>query len=91
MIACLRSAQFLYPDGATGVVVELRRHHDSRARRKNKEFLVTRRLTGMPVVVTKPFGTLREAIRYWDAQVAELTDQGLERRDARIIGFHEEG
>lgn len=91
MLACLRSAQFMYPDGSGSVVVELRRHHDVHARRDNKEFLVTRRLTRLPVLTTKAFGTYREAVSYWDGEVVKLTDTGLARRDAKIIGFREEG
>lgn len=91
MFACLRSAQFMYPGRAGGIVIELRRHHDTASRCDNKEFLVTKRLTAMPVVMTKAFGTYREATRYWDEQVAVIADMGLERRDARIIGWHEEG
>lgn len=91
MLACLRSAQFLYPDGSGGIVVELRRHHDTASRCDNKAFLVTKRLTAAPVLMTKAFGTYQEAARYWDEQVAILMDTGMERRDARIIGFHEEG
>lgn len=45
----------------------------------------------MPVLMTKAFGTYHEACRYWDEQVAVLTDTGMERRDAKIIGFREEG
>jgi len=91
MLACLRSAQFAYKDGSGSVVVELRRHHDTRGQRQNKEFLVSRRLTRLPVFMTKAFGTYPEAARYWESQVAKLTDTGMERRDAKIIGFHEEG
>lgn len=92
MLVCLRSAQFMYPDRSASVVVELRRHHDTDAQAKNKEFLVMKRLTRLPgVLVTKAFGTYREAAHYWDGEVAKLTDTGLERRDARIIGFQEEG
>ena len=91
MIACLRSAQFLYADGISGIVVELRRHHDTRASANNKEFLVTRRLTRLNIVMTKPFSGYREAARHWDAEVAKLVDEGLERRDVRIVGWHEEG
>lgn len=92
MLVCLRSAQFSFPDDSGSIVVELRRHHDTAARHDNKEFLVTRRFTMLPgVLVTKAFGAYREATRYWDGEVAKLTDTGMERRDARIIGFHEEG
>ena len=92
MLTCLRSATFMYPDGSGSILVELRRHHDTDARCANKEFLVTKRLTRLPhVLITKPLGTYREAVRYWDEQVAILTDKGLARRDAKIIGFHEEG
>ena len=51
-----------------------------------------KRFTRLPkALMTKPFGTYREASRYWDEEVAKLTDSGLQRRDAKIIGFHEEG
>jgi hypothetical protein len=73
-------------------VVELRRHHDTAASCDNKEFVVMRRFTRLPGVVTrKAWGTYREAVRDWDEQVAKLTDTGLARRDAKIIGFREEG
>ena len=92
MLVCLRSAQFMYPDGSGSIVVELRRHHDTAAQHDNKEFLVMRRFTRLPgVLVTKALGTYREATRYWDDQVRRLADTGMERRDARIVGFHEEG
>jgi len=91
VLACLRSARFLYPDGSGSIVVELRRHHDLNSN-GIKEFLVTRRLTMSPTtLITKAFGTLPEAIRHWDLHVAVLTDKGMERRDDRIVGFHEEG
>ena len=91
MLACLRSAQFMYPDRSASVVVELRRHHDTDAQGA-KEFLVTRRFTMLPkVLIKKSFGTYREAARHWDEQVAVLADTGMERRDAKIIGFREEG
>jgi len=92
MLVCLRSAQFTYPDGSGSLLVELRRHHDTDAQCANKQFLVTKRLTRLPgVLITKKFGTYPEATRYWDEQVAKVTDTGLVRRDAKIIGWHEEG
>lgn len=92
MIACLRSASFSYPDDSGSVVVELRRHHDTEAQCDNKQFVVMRRITRLPgVVIKKVFGTYNEAVRYWDEKVAVATDQGLTRRDAKIIGWHEEG
>mgnify|MGYP001569425685 FL=1 len=92
MLACLRSAQFTYPDDGGSILVELRRHHDINAQCDNKEFLVTKRFTRLPgVMIRKAFGTYAEATRYWDEQVAVVTDMGLARRDAKIIGFHEEG
>jgi predicted membrane-bound mannosyltransferase len=92
MLACLRSAQFYYPDYSGSVVVELRRHHDIYAQCDNKAFLVTKRLTRLPhVIIQKSFGTYAEACRYWDEQVHRVEDLGLIRRDAKIIGFHEEG
>ena len=92
MLACLRSAQFMFPDRSASVVVELRRHHDINAQYDNKEFLVTRRFTRLPgVLIRKAFGTYAEATRYWDEQVAIVTDTGLVRRDSKIIGWHEEG
>ena len=92
MLACLRSAQFMYRDLSASVVVELRRHHDTRAQAKNKEFLVSRRFTRMPsVLITKSFGTYREAAVYWDGEVVKLVDTGMERRDSKIVGFREEG
>ena len=92
MLVCLRSAQFTYPDRSGSVVVELRRHHDPTAQCDNKEVVVTRRLTRLPhVLIAKTFGTYPEAARYWDEQVVKITDTGLERKDAKIIGWHEEG
>ena len=91
MLVCLRSAQFQYLDRSGSVLVELRRHHDLNAQCANKEFLVTKRITWPQVIMTKAFGTYPEATRYWDEQVAKLTNTGMERRDARIVGFHEEG
>ena len=92
MLACLRSAQFTYPDDGGSILVELPRHHDTSARCDNKEFLVSRRMTRLPgVMITKSFGAYPEAVRHWDLHVAVLTDQGLVRRDAKIVGFHEEG
>jgi len=92
LLVCLRSAQFMYQDRSGSIVVELRRHHDTQAQTGNKAFLVTKRLTRLPsALMTKSFGTYREAVRYWDLQVSVLVDTGMERRDAKIIGFHEEG
>ena len=92
MIACLRSAQFSYPDGSGSIVVELRRHHDTSARCDNKQFVVTKRMTRLPgVLIKKEWGTYQEAVRDWDEKVIRITDTGLIRRDAKIIGFHEEG
>lgn len=92
MIACLRSANFMYPDHSGSIVVELRRHHDTSAQCDNKEFVVMKRFTRLPGVgMRKAFGTYAEACRHWDDQVVQLTDQGLARRDAKIIGFREEG
>lgn len=91
MLVCLRSSQFAYADGSGSIVVELRRHHDTSATCDNKEFLVTKRLTMAPVLMTKAFGTYPEASGYWDEQVRKFTDTGMQRRDTRIIGWHEEG
>lgn len=92
MIACLRSAQFQYPDGSGSIVVELRRHHDTNAQCANKAFVVTRRLTRFPhVLIRKSFGTYREAVRDWDEKVAQITDTGLHRRAITMLGFREEG
>lgn len=52
---------------------------------------MTKRLSMLPVLMTKSFGTYPEATRYWDGEVAKLTDTGMERRDAKIVGWHEEG
>ncbi|MCI0349063.1 MAG: hypothetical protein L0Z53_06520 [Acidobacteriales bacterium] len=81
----------MFKDGSGQQVVELRRHHDTDAQCSNKEFLVMRRTFKPPIVMIKPFGTYREATRYWDTEVAKLAATGMERRDARIVGFHEEG
>ena len=92
MLACLRSAQFMYPDYSGSIVVELRRSHDIYAQCDNKAFIVTRRMTQLPhVLISKAFGTYNEATRYWDEQVKLVEDMGLLRRDIKIIGFHEEG
>ena len=92
MLACLRSAQFMYPDKSASVVVELRRHHDTDAQCDNKQFIVIKRLTRLPgVLIKKEWGTYQEAVRDWDEKVAKITDTGMERRDSKIIGFHEEG
>ncbi len=92
MIACLRSAQFMYPDGSGSICVELRRHHDTTASCDNKAFVVTRRLTRLPqVMVKKAFGTYAEACRDWDEKVTKITDMGLIRREIKILGWHEEG
>ena len=92
MIACLRSAQFMYADGSGSIVVELRRHHDTTAQCDNKQFLVTRRMTRLPhVILSKAFGTYNEAVRYWDEQFKKVEDMGLVKRDIHIVGFHEEG
>lgn len=91
MIACLRSARFLYRDGSASVCVELRRHHNTDAQADNKTFSVTKRLSRLPGAMTvKHFGTLPEARRYWMTEVARFENRGMERRDARIMGFHEE-
>lgn len=91
MIACLRSAQFIYPDRSASVLIELRRHHDIRSNVGSKEFIVTRRTTFRPMAIhNKSFGTLAEARRFWMAEVSRLTDSGLVRRDVPIVGFHEE-
>ena len=92
MLACLRSAQFIYPDLSGSIVVELRRHHDTDAYCDNKQFIVTKRFTRMPhLLMTKAFGTYPEAARYWDEQFKKVEDMGLVRRDVQIVGFHEEG
>lgn len=96
MIACLRAAKFVYPDDSAAIHIELRRHHDIRkgsVSDQHRRFIVVRRFTrvdGAPMV-RKGFATYPEACRYWDTQVAMLTDQGLRRHDDRIIGFREEG
>ena len=91
MLVCLRSTSFAYADGSGSIVVELRRHHDTDATCANKDFLVTKRLTMARVLMTKAFGTYAEACRYWDEQVAKLTDTGMRQRNFQIIGWHEEG
>jgi hypothetical protein len=93
MIACLRAARFLVPGGG-GVHVELRRHHDLASAGtgdRAKKFIVAKRMTGFPrVMTTKKFETLSEARAYWIEQVTIIEDQGFERRDPKIVGFHEE-
>ena len=88
MVACLRSARFIYPDNSASIFVELRRIHDTLASADNKTFVVTRRLG--QTMINKSFGTLSEARRWWTDQVTQLTDQGLRRVDSAILGFHEE-
>ena len=92
MIALLRSARFIYADGSSQFV-EVRRLHDQRdlGGCDNKAFAFSRRLPRAHMTFTRNFGTMREAFRYWDDQVLLLSDQGLERRDSRIMGWHEEG
>jgi hypothetical protein len=96
VIACLRAAKFVYPDDSAAIHVELRRHHDIRKNsvsKSNRRFVVVKRYSrvdGQPMV-RKGFSTYPEAVRYWDVQVAMLTDQGLRRHDDQIIGFREEG
>lgn len=92
MIALLRSARFIYADGSSQFV-EVRRLHDQHDMNglTNKAFAFSRRLPRAHMTFTRNFYTLREAFRYWDEQVLILTDQGLERRDSRIMGWHEEG
>jgi hypothetical protein len=93
VIACLRAARFLVPGGG-GIHVELRRHHDLRSAGTGDRavsFVVAKRMTAYPRTMTlKKFGTLPEARAYWMKQVTIIEDQGFERRDPRIIGFHEE-
>ena len=92
MIACLRSVQFQYPDQSGSIVVELRRHHDTKAQCDNKAFVVMQRYTRLPgVVMRKAWGTYAEAVRDWDAKVVKIEDHGLTRRDIKIVGFREEG
>jgi len=92
VIACLRSARFTYPDSSASILVELRRHHNIKAQADNKEFVVTKRLARLRnMMLRKSFGTYREAVRYWNEQVAIIEGTGMQRRDARILGFHEEG
>jgi len=86
MIACLRSARFIYPDDSASVFVELRR----RGAGNDKKFVVTRRFPRLQVIHNKSWDTINEARVHWDELVHELEDQGLRRCDSRIIGFHEE-
>ena len=84
MVACLRSARFIYPDNSASIFVELRRVQLG----KEPKFLVSRRFDRN--MLNKSFGTLPEARIYWRGEVAKLTDQGLRRCDSQIAGFHEE-
>jgi hypothetical protein len=97
VIALSRSAKFVYPDDSAAIHVELRRHHDIRPRHASvrgdhKSFVVMRRFSRIKGPVEKtPFKTYKEAARYWDVQVDMLTQQGLIRRDDKLMGFREEG
>ena len=84
MVACLRSARFVYADNSASISVDLRRVQLG----KEPKFLVSRRFGRN--MLNKSFGTLPEARIYWKSEVAKLTDQGLRRCDPQITGFHEE-
>jgi len=91
LIACLRSQKFWYLDRTACVTVELRRLHDTDAQCDNKQFVVTKRFSGLPMaVVNKTFGTLPEARRWWMEQVTILEDQGLIPAETKFLGFREE-
>ena len=95
MIACLRSTRFQTADRQAEVFLELRRLMDVNAvasGRHTKQFVVTQRMrvANRPVITKKNFDTLPEARSYWREQAMILTDQGLEKLDFHISGFHEE-
>lgn len=95
MIACLRSVRFMPADRSRSLFVELRRHHDTKARCDNKSFVVMTRIPPFGMMagtaITKSFGTYSEAAEHWDTTVRRYEDQGLIRDQMRIVGFHEEG
>lgn len=82
MIACLRSSRFMYPDRSRSVFIELRR--------RNGQFVVTRRTTHPNVMIHKEFAVIREAREFWRGEAVKLEDAGLIRLDMHIAGFHEE-
>ncbi len=97
MIACLRSTRFQSANRQAQVFLELRRLMDLNAvasGRHTKQFVVTKRLghkvAGVPIIMKKNFDTLPEARTYWREQAMILTDQGMNRLDFHINGFHEE-
>lgn len=95
MIACLRSARFMPPDRSRSMFVELRRHHDTRAKCDNKQFIVTTRIPAFGpmagTMIRKAHGTYQEAVKHWDETVRRYEDQGMVRDEMRIVGFREEG
>lgn len=97
MVACLRSTRFMMPDGSASVFLDLRRLQDPDAIARGhftRQFVVTRRLgqqvDGIKVVTNKSFDELSEARRYWCEQAMKYEDQGMQRLDIHIAGFHEE-
>ena len=94
MVACLRSSRFMLGHDRTNPVhLDLRRLHNLKAENDNKAFVVTKRFwmpeTGR-ITSSKHFDTLAEARRYWCEQAVMLEDQGMQRMDWHISGFHEE-
>jgi hypothetical protein len=93
MIALVRHARFGVP-GAGHVFLEVRRLHDTTKQRENKTFQFMRRVVGglgLGAVSTRNFSSIHEAFRYWDSEVAKMTDQGFPRQDLKMVGFREEG
>ena len=83
MIACLRSARFVFRDDSGSIYVELRR--------RNGTFIVTERIPRLKVLRNINKGTYREARATWEELLHKHEDSGMRRSDMVIQGFHEEG
>jgi hypothetical protein len=83
MMACLRSARFVFPDDSGSIFVELRRRND--------HFIVSERIPKLKVLRNINRGTYREGCATWDELVHKHEDSGMRRSDLVIQGFHEEG
>lgn len=85
------------PSGGSPIFLDLRRTQDTDAvvrGRNSLQFVVTMRtgqkVAGCHQVINKRFDTLSEARRAWCEQAMKLEDQGLQKFDFCIAGFHEE-
>ena len=94
MLVCLRSSRFMFPQNRDApVFLGLRRMHNldtPPGGRGGKKFVVTKLMPAVKVVVNKGFGTLNEARRYFLEEASKLEDQGMDKFDFKISGFHEE-